>query len=127
MSDAVAVVGSAEIDYGVIDSSKIGLVQILITEGAAASDTIPTKYKTATPTKTEGIAVKDSLSKYKNAYKTFTEGLATKDTVTKFKLVVKTIIEYMGVGDYLEEIYNKIVLNHAKYDTPAVRVQNNSR
>jgi len=33
----------------------------------------------------------------------------------------------MGVGDYLEEIYNKIIPNHAKYDYPAMHIENDSR
>ena len=121
MSDAVAVSGSAEIDYAVIDGSNIGAVIILMTEASAAADTF-SKHKSAMSTKTEGQAHLDTRSKFKSAYHSYLEGCANLDTRSKFKSAMKVVLDRMGMNDLVQAIINKVYPNAGKYDYPVIQV-----
>ena len=122
----VAVLGSAEIDLATIDGSHIGAVIIQLTEGAAALDTIPVKYKSAMSTKIEGQKQLDSFSKFKNAFHTDLELCANLDSLSKFKQAFHIVMDKMGLHDTAEFIFGG-TYKKTQYVYPAIRVQNDSR
>lgn len=128
MSDFVVVIGSAEIDYGIIDTSHIGVVEILATEGIAMVDSPLSAYKKGTKTFIEGEGNLDTFSKYKITNKFFTEGLALYDSLpSKLKKVSKQFLDFLGISDGVEEIIIKVTPNNSRFDSPAINVTNQSR